>query len=307
MTVAEAVRLWRQLVETSPHGCRLHLTGGEPFGRWELLREVCQRAKAQGLPPADLVETNAFWAIDENVIENRLATLDEAGVRMLAISTDPYHQQFVPIQQVRCLAETARRLWGTDRVRVRWEDWLEAGSDTSGLTEGRRAELFLEYAQDGRDRMNGRAAMTLAQRVPTKPIETFRDRCCRESLLRGKHVHIAAGGWITPGTCAGIVVGRADEQTSVGDCWRQLEADHSDRPIVGVLSEAGPVGLLDSAEEAGFKPAAEYASKCHLCWSIRRHFHQQDLHADELLPGSVYEELSGGFPSDGEGTLPIDS
>ena len=297
MTVAEALRLWRQLVDASPHGCRIHLTGGEPFGRWELLREVVRRAAEESLPPADLVETNAFWAVDDRIIQERLAELDAAGVGMLAISTDPYHQQFVPIERVRRLADGAKAAWGADRVRVRWEDWLETGSDTAALTDSQRAELFLQYARDGRDRMNGRAAMTLADQMAREPAEAFRDWPCRGVLLRGKHVHISAGGWITPGTCAGIVVGRADEQTSVADCWRRLEADHAERPIVGVLAAAGPVGLLEMAAEAGYRRAEGYAGKCHLCWSIRRHLRRQGSFGDELWPAAVYEDSTISFSS----------
>ncbi|MHC4561463.1 MAG: hypothetical protein ACYS8X_01680, partial [Planctomycetota bacterium] len=40
MGVEEALALWRQLIAASPHGCRVHLTGGEPFGRWESLIAV---------------------------------------------------------------------------------------------------------------------------------------------------------------------------------------------------------------------------------------------------------------------------
>ena len=307
MTVAEALRLWRELVEASPHGCRIHLTGGEPFGRWALLREICRRAKQESLPPADLVETNAFWAADDRIILERLAELDAAGVGTLAISTDPYHQQFVPIAHVRRLAALATGAWGAQRVRVRWRDWQETGFDTDGLTDSQRAELFLNHAQSGRDRMNGRAAMLLARRVAAKPIEAFEGRSCRDALLRGKHVHLAGGGWIVPGTCAGIVVGRADEETSVGACWRRLEADHGRRPVVGVLAEVGPVGLLEEARATGFQPERRYAGKCHLCWSIRRHFAGHRRHTDELQPMGVYAEGAGGFPLGAGRSLPIDS
>jgi len=32
MSVDFALRLWGELIDACPHGCRIHLSGGEPFG-----------------------------------------------------------------------------------------------------------------------------------------------------------------------------------------------------------------------------------------------------------------------------------
>ena len=42
MAPGTALRIWRELQEASPHGCRVHLTGGEPFARWPLLIAVAR-------------------------------------------------------------------------------------------------------------------------------------------------------------------------------------------------------------------------------------------------------------------------
>ncbi|MDY7011956.1 MAG: radical SAM protein, partial [Planctomycetota bacterium] len=90
MTVESALAFWEGLQNASPHGCRIHIGGGEPFGRWEILIELLQQAKSAGLGPLEAVETNAFWACDEKIIRERLAALDEAGMDRLTISADPY-------------------------------------------------------------------------------------------------------------------------------------------------------------------------------------------------------------------------
>ena len=284
MTVEEALRLWRELIEASPHGCRIHVTGGEPFGRWSLLISILRRARRRGLGPLVKVETNAYWAVDEAVIRDRLAALDEAGMVTLGIAADPYHQQFVPIESVRRLARLTEEQLGAERVDVRWRDWLAEGFDTASLAPEERETLFGRYAADGRDRMNGRAARQLAPLVDGRPVEAFVDQPCREALLRSKHVHVGPGGWIVPGTCAGLLLGRADQTISVGECWRRLDADHADRPILGVLAGQGPAGLLSEARATGFRQAPSYASKCHLCWSVRAHLLALGLHLDELGP-----------------------
>ncbi len=290
MTADEAVRLWGQLTAASPHGCRVHITGGEPFGDWELLIEVCRRAKAAGLGPLDKVETNAFWATDEKLVRSRLAELDAAGMERLCISTDPYHQQYVPIANCRLAAKVAEEVLSPHRVQVRWRDWLENGSDTAGLTSDEVGEIFARYAAGNRERLNGRAARELAAYFPHKSHLDFADNPCREALLRSRHVHVGPGGLIMPGTCGGIVLGRADNQ-SIEEIWRGSAESWSQKPVLAALSCKGPVGLFGLAEAAGFSFAPDsrgYAGKCHLCWEIRRHMVASGLAGDELAPEWMY-------------------
>lgn len=296
MSADEAIRLWGELVDACPHGCRIHLTGGEAFGRWDRLIDLCRRAARRGLGPLENVETNAFWASDEAVVRDRLTALDAAGLGKLVISTDPYHQQYVPIERARLAASVATEVLGPDRLQVRWRDWLTDGFGTGELGEHDRAVLFVRYAADGRDRMNGRAAAALAPSLADKTVDQLADQPCRQALLRSRQVHIGAGGWIMPGTCAGILLGWADEGRSVGDCWRRLAADHADRPIVAALAERGPVGLLEIARDEGFAPAELYAGKCHLCWEIRRRLQGSGRHRQELGPAGIYESMRETAP-----------
>jgi hypothetical protein len=286
--------VWAGLIAASPHGCRVHLSGGEPFGDWERLIDLCRRAKAAALGPLEKVETNAFWATDEKVVADRLAALGEAGMGKISISADPYHQQYVPIERCRLAARVAERVLGPLRVQVRWRDWLERGFDTGEMGEAERAALFRHYALDGRDRLTGRAA-AIAPYLPRKPVGDFADKSCRDQLLRSRHVHVDPSGWIMPGTCGGIVLGRAradrkDAGQVVGQVWRRLEADHADRPILGTLAKSGPTGLLPLAAGIGFHVEDGYAGKCHLCWSLRSHLARRGLHTEELGPAWMYGE-----------------
>jgi len=97
-----------------------------------------------------------------------------------------------------------------------------------------------------------------------------------------------------PGTCAGIVLGLAGGGESIGQLWKRLEKDWQERPIVGRLAAEGPVGLLAEAVSAGYVPRDGYASKCHLCWEIRRFFCSRGLYTDELGPRWMYETCGDG-------------
>ena len=286
MPVESAVAWWADLAAASPHGCRVHLTGGEPFGDWERLIAVCRRARSEGLSGLELVETNAYWADDVSLVRDRLRQLDEAGMEKFKISADPYHQQFVPLERCRLAARAAEEVLGSDRVQVRWRDWLDEGFDTAGLDEAARRELFQSYARRGRERMNGRAVSRLASGLVSMEPSAFADKPCGDSLLRSRHVHLMPDGGIMPGTCAGILLGRAGCKP-IAEIWRGLSQDHAERAVVGPLASSGPTALLQEAVAHGFVPG-RYASKCHLCWDVRRHLASLKLHPDELGPGWMY-------------------
>ena len=94
-----------------------------------------------------------------------------------------------------------------------------------------------------------------------------------------------------PGTCAGLVLGQACQGT-IAEIWQRLNADYTNRPVVGTLVRGGPVALAKLAGEYGFVPGPGYAGKCHLCWEVRS-FLATDPRArgrlgDELEPAWLY-------------------
>lgn len=291
MTVETALRLWRELIEASPHGCRIHLSGGEPFGDWPRLIALCRRAQADGLAPLEKIETNAFWAESEPIVRRRIRALDEAGMGKLSISADPYHQQYVPIEYCRLAARVAAELLGPERVQVRWRDWLADGCDTGAMDPARRRALLARWAARGRDRLTGRAADRLTPSLQRKKPTAFADSPCKEALLRSRHVHVDADGRVMPGTCAGIVLGLARTR-SIADLWRALDRDWDRRPVVSALAGGGPVALLEQVED--FVPADGYASKCHLCWDVRRHLVRIGRFTETLGPKRLYFRNTSG-------------
>ena len=283
------------MAEAAPQGCRIHLTGGEPFGDWPRLIEICRRSKKEAIQdraPLDKVETSAFWATDGTIIRERLRALDACGMRRLVISADPYHQEFVPIERCRLVARVAEEVLGAARVQVRWRDWLAEGVDVGGLPEEERVALFARYASRRRERFNGRAAEVLAERLRGlggsfgfRPAESFADVSCADALVRSRHVHVDPCGRVMPGTCAGIVIGQAGREPP-RQIWRQFQADHDCRPVVGTLCRQGPAGLMSLA---GLRPSeAGYAGKCHLCWEARKALVRQHRCQDELAPAWLY-------------------
>jgi hypothetical protein len=294
----------------------IHIGGGEPFGDFARLLAIVRAARERGSgalrfeapyplsrnaralrPPCAVgyVETNGFWAADADIVRRRLAALAEAGMRQLSISADPYHQEFVPPERVRMLCDAAREALGADGVRARRWKWLQDPRDVAAMTEAARLGLFRTFLARYPERMTGRAAETLAPLLARQPLEEIPRDGCRKAVLESRHVHIDPAGWVYPGTCAGIVLGRATAERPLDrllDGWRP-----ADRPLVAALVDGGPRALADLAARQGFRPdSGGYAGKCHLCWAARKALVLAGAGGETLVPESLYLQAAGDPP-----------
>jgi len=286
MSVETAVSSWQSLKDLTGDSAKIHITGGEPFLYWERLVEILKEGKRQNLGPVDMIETNGFWASGEKIIEERLNLLDELGMRRLKISCDPFHQEYVPIEAVRRLAQIAKELLGEDRVLVRWEKYLNNPVEMKGLSESEKDARYISAMKDYPCRFTGRAAGKLAELLAKDTVEQISRLNCRAAFLGAKGVHIDPYGNVFSGTCSGIIIGNPGAP-GLAEIWRNW-LPQNDR-IVNTLFNSGPVGLLDEAVKFGYKPLKLYAGKCHLCTSIRQFLFDKGLHKSTLGPAECYE------------------
>jgi hypothetical protein len=68
--------------------------------------------------------------------------------------------------------------------------------------------------------------------------------------------------------------------------WKQFSPEQNE--IVDTLFNLGPAGLLDKFSDSGYKTAAAYADKCHLCASIRQHLFDKGLGKPVIGPPDLY-------------------
>ena len=73
----------------------LSLTGGDPFYIMEKLKDIVNFAIS--LDIKTIVTTSAFWAVTK---DKALKLLESLPLTMIAISTDTYHQRFVPFSYI---------------------------------------------------------------------------------------------------------------------------------------------------------------------------------------------------------------
>ncbi len=74
----------------------ISFTGGEPFLELDTLVNAVRLCKRLGLKAS--VVTNGFWATSLNEAKSTLEKLD--GLILLNVSTDTFHQEFVPIDRI---------------------------------------------------------------------------------------------------------------------------------------------------------------------------------------------------------------
>ncbi len=285
MPVETCLAAWRSLKNLAGDGAKVHLTGGEPFLYWDHLVEILAEGKRQKLGPVDLVETNGFWATEETLVRDRLRILLDLDAHRLKISADPFHQQYVDICPVRLLAVVAKELFGSDRVLVRWQEYL-AGKGAgwqrqAELADGECATTYHEHPF----RFAGRAADGLGNLLASKPAESFADSNCLGDFLGAKGVHVDPYGNVFSGTCSGIILDNINDHP-LEEIWRQF--DPRAEGLIGTLCRKGPYGLRERAEPLGYCRLDAYADKCHLCTHIRQFFFENGIEKGIIGPSDCY-------------------
>jgi MoaA/NifB/PqqE/SkfB family radical SAM enzyme len=295
MPVDVAISAWQSLKILAGDSAKIHITGGEPFLYWDLLLEILQEGQKQNLGKVDLIETNGFWATSEKIVRQRLKRLDQLGMNRFKVSTDPFHQEYVDIEPVRRLAEIATDILSSERVLVRWQKYLENPADMKNLSEAELEQQYINAIKDYPCRFTGRAGGKLAELVASKSIESLATMNCKSDFLGAKGVHIDPFGNVFSGTCSGIIVGNIN-QSPLEDIWKQFDprrgGSRTIRTLIGTLFKNGPSGLLAGAEKHGYKKAAFYAGKCHLCTSIRQFFCENGLEKPIIGPSECYADVS---------------
>lgn len=285
MPVETCLAAWESLKTLAGDAAKIHLTGGEPFLYWDHLIEILRKARERRLGPIDLIETNGFWAADDQIVAERLAVLTSLGMERLKVSVDPFHQEYVDIEPVNRLASMAIEILGPDRLQVRWEEYLSEPADIRRLSQAERDRAYVLAYHEYPFRFTGRAAGHPGHLLASKPARELVHTNCLSGFLGAKGVHIDPYGNVFSGTCSGIILGNVNH-TPLEEIWKAFHPG-ADGPI-GVLCEKGPCGLLEEAERLGYEELPAYASKCHLCTHVRQFFFENGQMQSIFGPADCY-------------------
>jgi len=204
----------------------------------------------------------------------------------LKISWDPFHAKYIDESRVLTLVEAARQVLGEERVMVRWEKYLQDPvRKNKKLAAENWEHIYKNAVLDYPVRFTGRAAGKLADFFADRGAEAFSSENCQGAFLGAKGVHIDPYGNVFSGQCSGIIVGNINDQP-LDEMWGNF--DPGEMAVISTLFNEGPCGLLDEAEDKGYRRKAAYASKCHLCSDIRQFFFDNGIYSKIIGPCDCY-------------------
>lgn len=286
MKLVDADRYLKELTDTQPiRSVTVH--GGEPFLFFELLKRIMEKAKELEVPRRGVI-TNGYWAKTKAIAKKKLIELKETGLTHITFSVDGFHQEYIPLENVRNGIEVAANV-GFEKVWVDSYFLGDPNSDNSyniltrsaieGLGKLENVEMN-RYQAD----FEGRGA-ELAKCVESK-VEIPVGRCPLPFWIGGDLknpdvVEIDFEGNVT--LCPGICIGNTKTRSLV-QIFRSY--DYREHPILSVIAEQGPVGLLKTAIAKGFRQHRKFVNECHLCYEMRKFLSR--YYPQYLAPANCY-------------------
>lgn len=271
----------------------LHIGGGEPTLKPELLKKTIALAKKKGIRLSYL-ETNGFFAETAERARDVLLPLKEAGLGAILVSVSPYHSEGQPFARTLNCLSAGLEIFGEDAVfpwlghfipmlsRLDADEThtLKEFLAVNGLPWGDPELLRLFPLTPG-----GRVPAELRDFFDPQPAEAYRVGHCVETLMAVSHFHVDPHGYLFTGHCPGIVSAR------IPDLHREMTPE--DNPVFVALAFGGPYALMEIASrECGFVPdPAGYISPCDLCFQVRKALFRHAPDAwPELGPAIFYRD-----------------
>jgi len=244
--------------------------GGETLLYPELLFNVIKEAKKFEVPQVSVI-TNGFWGEDEQLARKYVTNLKNAGLDQLVVSVDAFHQEFIPLKAVKNVLRAVEDV-GMENIEVDAKvlGTLEEQNVFNERTEALLKEIRKEFnikIDVAPIHLYGRAAHELARYLPSKGIPEDRCNSLRYygSLKDPIGIEIEPNGWVW--ICTGVAIGNAKTDT-LSRILR--EYNYKENPIIRIVVDEGPAGLLRLAVEKGYEPLKGYTDKCHLCFEARK-------------------------------------
>lgn len=265
--------------------------GGEPGLYPNEMHALLAASHALGLMTR--LETNAFWAVDDDAARKFLEPLYKMNTQV-AISLDAFHAPYVPPERVTTALKISEELGGECWTAISLIDSQNKSTAEDKLTLQLIKDVEehlghkLERSYQGRILYAGRPVERLANIVKQGrgvPTET----CNRvpwwmdgyqESLYL---LSLDPDGYLSKG--CGIAIGNIKNQ-SIESFLESYDAHK--HPILRTLLEKGPLGLAEEAAELGFELQDDYADRCHLCQEAREVLREK--YPEYLVPRQHYRQ-----------------
>ena len=270
MRVEDALRYVEEAAEL-PKMEWISVTGGEPFLLYDEMLRIIRHASKLGLKTECV--TNCYWAVNQERAEERLNELVEAGLDVINISVDDFHQRFIPFERVENCYEAAKRL-GLKVViqsvysrgsRLRLDEIIRRLGEEGIRVLGPRprGKPLYAIAMESGFIPIGRGAMIPREEWPlgSGPVEGP----CQVVL---RDISISPDGRLLPCCSALGLLPNASIGSLTEKKLGELLEEAMKMEVFRWLREIGPLGI---AKRTGFNLDSEgYVNRCHLCYEVLR-------------------------------------
>jgi organic radical activating enzyme len=280
----EDAREWiRQIASYRNHYVYVvSLTGGEPFSNLKLLRRVVEFAAEYKLYVS--VVTNGFWATKRETAKQLLQSLSE--ICFLSISTDIYHQRYVPFEHVK------NAIWASQECGIPYYISIVTENESDPDYQRVKSEL-LELTAPERIRTGITFPVGRASQITSQLKYRVSDCPPKEACQAASSPCIFPDGRVYG--CIGPLIGLQHEHPLLlGSLHDSSLADILDRSETNVVLHAlrlwGPNRLIALLREAGLNQHLPImyveGSVCNACYSlladpvVREWLSQLEQHAE---------------------------
>jgi len=241
------------------------VTGGEPFMNPAAIEAISSFSLNSGTPFG--IITNARWAKTYELALGKFQLLQERGLNVVTVSSDRYHEEFVPSTNVSNVLESCKRL------RIPTFVYCTTENKAPEHTRGGRVPIFLKRLETlhPETSVRRRFALPVGHSLSNgigvnfgSSIENLNLTCPQK-----KQMTVWPNGDVLPccsaGTHANLKVGNIYE-----DEPSEIYKNYCDDPILKVIREfdiSGLLALLPSVARDVVR-GGKYNSACHVCMEV---------------------------------------
>lgn len=262
----EDARRWIRDISTyrDRYVCVLSLTGGEPFSNLKLLRSVMELAAEAGLHVS--VVTNGFWGANREAAKLLLESLPK--ICFVSVSTDAYHQEYVPFDRVQNAIWAIRECGIPYYVTIVTDNRDDPGyrwvrSELRKTTRDEDIRTGVVFPVGRAARMKGELKFELTDEPPKEACQAASSPC----IFPDGRVYGCIGPLLELQQAHPLYLGNAHE-TSLQEIFDRSETN----VILHALRLWGPHRLISLMREAGLGdhlPAAYVSgSTCNACYGL---------------------------------------
>ena len=286
MDLEDAKRWLSELKETQPIQS-LTAHGGEPFIYFEVLKGITEKAKELGVSQRWVI-TNGYWAETKATAKEKLIELKDSGLTCITFSVDSFHQEYIPMENVKNGIEVAASL---DFEKVCVDCYFLVNPESDNFYDVLTKKSINDLEEIGGVEINryqasfeGRGA-SLAMYANVRN-EVSAGRCQLPYWLGGtlespEGIEIDYEGNVT--LCPGVCIGNVRNKSLMGVLENY---DYRVHPIIRIIAEEGPVGLLRLARGKGYRKEQRFINECHLCYEMRKYLRR--FYPEHLAPSGYY-------------------